>query len=188
VHKVGDREKFHMKAHIIKMSVTKERNMTSLQNIFFATPLNGKCIFNSKLVLFILLTITSPYFCDSSDSNLSTAAVNVTNNFISNGKTSGKSGIESSSSINSNNMNSNSISSSSNSVSNSGNAQTNIITNDDVPNGHQQIPLVRLPSNTLLKYTAYKDVSIQHFLMPTDTRSAVFSFKSYEESKSALSE
>ena len=52
----------------------------------------------------------------------------------------------------------------------------------------QQIPLVRLPSNTLLKYTAYKDVSIQHFLIPMDTRSAMFSFKSNEESKSALSE
>lgn len=52
----------------------------------------------------------------------------------------------------------------------------------------QQIPLVRLPSNTLLKYTAYKDVSIQHFLIPMDTRSATFSFKSNEESKSALSE
>lgn len=51
-----------------------------------------------------------------------------------------------------------------------------------------QIPLVRLPSNTLLKYTAYKDVSIQHFLIPMDTRSATFSFKSNEESKSALSE
>jgi hypothetical protein len=54
-------------------------------------------------------------------------------------------------------------------------------------NGHQ-IPLVRLPSNTLLKYTAYKDVSIQHFLIPMDTRSATFSFKSNEEPKSALSE
>lgn len=52
----------------------------------------------------------------------------------------------------------------------------------------QHIPLVRLPSNTLLKYTAYKDVSIQHFLIPMDTRSAMFSFKSNEESKSALSE
>lgn len=52
----------------------------------------------------------------------------------------------------------------------------------------QHIPLVRLPSNTLLKYAAYKDVSIQHFLIPMDTRSAMFSFKSNEESKSALSE
>ena len=49
-----------------------------------------------------------------------------------------------------------------------------------------QIPLVRLPSNTLLKYTAYKDVSILHFRIPTDTRSAFFSFKAYEESKSAF--
>lgn len=50
----------------------------------------------------------------------------------------------------------------------------------------QQIPLVRLPSNTLLKYTAYKDVSILHFRIPSDTRTAYFSFKAYEESKSAF--
>lgn len=50
----------------------------------------------------------------------------------------------------------------------------------------QQIPLVRLPSNTLLKYTAYKDVSILHFRIPSDTRTALFSFKAYEESKSAF--
>lgn len=50
----------------------------------------------------------------------------------------------------------------------------------------QQIPLVRLPSNTLLKYTAYKDVSILHFRIPSDTRTALFSFKAYEEPKSAF--
>jgi hypothetical protein len=114
----------------------------------------------SKITLFILLTLTSPYRCDSSDSNnLSSGTVNVTNNFISNSKTSksGTDGVQAT------------------------------ITNDDVQNG-QQIPLVRLPSNTLLKYSAYKDVSIQHFLIPMDSRSAMFSFKSYEESKSALSE
>ncbi|KAL1400180.1 hypothetical protein pipiens_007652 [Culex pipiens pipiens] len=49
-----------------------------------------------------------------------------------------------------------------------------------------QIPLERLPSNTLLKYTAYKDVSILHFHIPADTRTAFFSFKAYEESKSAF--
>ncbi|GAB0087524.1 uncharacterized protein DMENIID0001_018410 [Sergentomyia squamirostris] len=49
-----------------------------------------------------------------------------------------------------------------------------------------QTPLVRLPSNTLLKYTAYKDVSILHFRVPQDTRTAMFSFKAYEESKSAF--
>ncbi|XP_035778518.1 uncharacterized protein LOC118459348 [Anopheles albimanus] len=49
-----------------------------------------------------------------------------------------------------------------------------------------QIPLERLPSNTLLKYTAYKDVSILHFRIPTDTRTALFSFKAYEESKGAF--
>uniref|UniRef100_A0A1L8D9Q3 EGF-like domain-containing protein n=2 Tax=Nyssomyia neivai TaxID=330878 RepID=A0A1L8D9Q3_9DIPT len=53
-----------------------------------------------------------------------------------------------------------------------------------VPPG--QTPLVRLPSNTLLKYTAYKDVSILHFRVPQDTRTAMFSFKAYEESKSAF--
>lgn len=50
----------------------------------------------------------------------------------------------------------------------------------------EQIPLVRLPSNTLLKYTAYKDVSILHFHIPTDTRTAHFNFKAYEETKSAF--
>lgn len=49
-----------------------------------------------------------------------------------------------------------------------------------------QIPLVRLPSNTLLKYTAYKDVSILHFDVPANTRTAYFNFKAYEESKSAF--
>lgn len=48
------------------------------------------------------------------------------------------------------------------------------------------IPLVRLPSNTLLKYTAYKDVSILHFVVPSDTRTAYFNFKAYEETKSAF--
>lgn len=50
----------------------------------------------------------------------------------------------------------------------------------------EQIPLVRLPSNTLLKYTAYKDVSILHFVVPSDTRTAFFNFKAYEETKSAF--
>lgn len=54
----------------------------------------------------------------------------------------------------------------------------------DIPK--DQIPLVRLPSNTLLKYTAYKDVSILHFRIPPDTRTALFTFKAYEESKSAF--
>lgn len=111
----------------------------------------------STLLMFAILT--SPYRCDNSDSKLGT--VNVTNNFIVNSKTSSKSGIDS-----------------------NNNAAT--FTTDDIQNS-QQIPLVRLPSNTLLKYTAYKDVSIQHFLIPMDSRSAMFSFKAYEESKSALS-
>lgn len=50
----------------------------------------------------------------------------------------------------------------------------------------EQIPLVRLPSNTLLKYTAFKDVSILHFVVPSDTRTAYFNFKAYEETKSAF--
>lgn len=50
----------------------------------------------------------------------------------------------------------------------------------------EPIPLVRLPSNTLLKYTAYKDVSILHFVVPSDTRTALFNFKAYEETKSAF--
>ncbi|XP_062536012.1 uncharacterized protein LOC134205102 [Armigeres subalbatus] len=59
--------------------------------------------------------------------------------------------------------------------------------NATTANGFEgQIPLERLPSNTLLKYTAYKDVSILHFRIPTDTRTAFFSFKAYEESKSAF--
>ncbi|XP_030245650.1 uncharacterized protein LOC108649959 [Drosophila navojoa] len=45
---------------------------------------------------------------------------------------------------------------------------------------------VRLPSNTLLKFGAYKDVSILHFRVPLDTRTAYFSFKAFEESKSSF--
>lgn len=72
--------------------------------------------------------------------------------------------------------------SSRNSSSSPNNDSNNNITNE------KQIPLVRLPSNTLLKYTAYKDVSILHFRIPVDTQTALFSFKAYEESKSAFSE
>lgn len=50
----------------------------------------------------------------------------------------------------------------------------------------ERIPLVRLPSNTLLKYSSYKDVSILHFDVPADTRTAYFNFKAYEEAKSAF--
>ncbi|XP_037943196.1 uncharacterized protein LOC119676045, partial [Teleopsis dalmanni] len=49
-----------------------------------------------------------------------------------------------------------------------------------------QTLIVRLPSNTLLKYTSYKDVSILHFRIPPDTRTAFFTFKAFEESKSAF--
>ncbi|XP_037807634.1 uncharacterized protein LOC119601033 [Lucilia sericata] len=49
-----------------------------------------------------------------------------------------------------------------------------------------QTLVVRLPSNTLLKYNSYKDVSILHFRMPPDTRRAMFTFKAIEESKSAF--
>ena len=132
--------------------------MTKLFNILSASSLSS-----CASTLFIFLTLTSPYRCDNSDSNLPSGSVNVTN-FIVNSKTSSKSGID-----NSNNNN-----------------QQATFTTEDIQNSHQ-IPLVRLPSNTLLKYTAYKDVSIQHFLIPMDSRSALFSFKAYEESKSALS-
>lgn len=54
------------------------------------------------------------------------------------------------------------------------------------PQNSHQIPLVRLPSNTLLKYTAYKDVSILHFRVPWDARTALFTFKAFEETKGAF--
>ncbi|ALC46842.1 CG13654 [Drosophila busckii] len=46
--------------------------------------------------------------------------------------------------------------------------------------------IVRLPSNTLMKYTSYKDVSILHFHVPMDSRDAYFTFKAFEEAKSAF--
>ncbi|KAH8366799.1 hypothetical protein KR200_011380, partial [Drosophila serrata] len=46
--------------------------------------------------------------------------------------------------------------------------------------------VVRLPSNSLLKYTSYKDVSILHFNVLQDTRTAYFTFKAYEDPKSAF--
>ena len=142
----------------MELSSRRKRKMTKLFNILSASSLSS-----CASTLFIFLTLTSPYRCDNSDSNLPSGSVNVTN-FIVNSKTSSKSGID-----NSNNNN-----------------QQATFTTEDIQNSHQ-IPLVRLPSNTLLKYTAYKDVSIQHFLIPMDSRSALFSFKAYEESKSALS-
>lgn len=71
------------------------------------------------------------------------------------------------------------------------NTNSTISSKDSTGSGQQQppehhIPLVRLPSNTLLKYSAYKDVSILHFRIPSDTRTALFSFKAYEESRSAF--
>ncbi|XP_075147376.1 uncharacterized protein LOC142221510 [Haematobia irritans] len=45
---------------------------------------------------------------------------------------------------------------------------------------------VRLPSNILLKYSSYKDVAILHFLVPSDTRRALFTFKAREEAKSVF--
>lgn len=131
--------------------------MTKLFNFLSSASLSS-----CASTLFIFLILSSPYRCDNSDSNLTSGSVNVSN-FIVNSKTSSKSGIDS-----------------------SNNNQQATFTNEDIQNSHQ-IPLVRLPSNTLLKYTAYKDVSIQHFLIPMDSRSALFSFKAYEESKSALS-
>ncbi|XP_049305843.1 uncharacterized protein LOC105233177 isoform X6 [Bactrocera dorsalis] len=53
-----------------------------------------------------------------------------------------------------------------------------------IPKSHTLV--VRLPLNTLLKYTAYKDISILHFKVPADTRAAFFAFKAYEEGKSVF--
>lgn len=57
---------------------------------------------------------------------------------------------------------------------------------DQLPIPKDQTLIVRLPSNTLLKYTAYKDVSILHFRIPSDSKTAYFTFKALEESKSAF--
>ncbi|XP_018799641.1 PREDICTED: uncharacterized protein LOC108975543 [Bactrocera latifrons] len=53
-----------------------------------------------------------------------------------------------------------------------------------IPKRHTLV--VRLPLHTLLKYTAYKDISILHFKVPADTRAAFFAFKAYEEGKSVF--
>lgn len=47
-------------------------------------------------------------------------------------------------------------------------------------------PTIRLPSNSLIKYTAYRDVSILHFQVPRDTRTLYFSFRAHQEFKSAF--
>lgn len=54
--------------------------------------------------------------------------------------------------------------------------------------GHGTIPspIIRLPSNSLIKYTAYRDVSILHFQVPRDTRTLFYSFRAHEEFKSAF--
>lgn len=132
-------------------------DMLSLHRIFDLLANVKSYFFLNVLLLFNIMTLRT---CDTSDINLSSGTVNISNSFISNSKTNSKLGID---------------------------ILQSTLANDDIRIS-QQIPLVRLPSNTLLKYTAYKDVSIQHFFMPMDTRSAIFSFKSYEESKSALSE
>lgn len=49
-------------------------------------------------------------------------------------------------------------------------------------------PIIRLPSNSLIKYTAYRDVSILHFQVPRDTRTLYYSFRAHEEFKSAFCE
>lgn len=49
-------------------------------------------------------------------------------------------------------------------------------------------PIIRLPSNSLIKYTAYRDVSILHFQVPRDTRTLHYSFRAHEEFKSAFCE
>lgn len=47
-------------------------------------------------------------------------------------------------------------------------------------------PIIRLPSNSLIKYTAYRDVSILHFQVPRDSRTLYYSFRAHEEFKSAF--
>lgn len=128
------------------------------------------------LSLLILILLASPLRCDKDESGLASGNVNVTSNiFFNNNKKTSKAVIDNSDVVKSYENNSNTVNST-------------FTTSEDVQDSQQQqIPLVRLPSNTLLKYTAYKDVSIQHFLIPMDSRSVFFSFKAYEESKSALS-
>lgn len=76
---------------------------------------------------------------------------------------------------------------SSNSInSSSGSSSSSTTTSNSQNEQAQHIPLVRLPSNTLLKYTAYKDVSILHFRVPWDARTALFTFKAFEETKGAF--
>ncbi|XP_054086827.1 uncharacterized protein LOC105219972 isoform X3 [Zeugodacus cucurbitae] len=57
---------------------------------------------------------------------------------------------------------------------------------DQLMTPKNQTLIVRLPLNTLLKYTDYKDISILHFKVPDDTRTAFFGFKAYEEGKSTF--
>lgn len=52
----------------------------------------------------------------------------------------------------------------------------------------EKVPVLRLPANTLLKYTSYKDVSILHYQLPANVKTAYFTFKAVEESKSAFRE
>lgn len=47
-------------------------------------------------------------------------------------------------------------------------------------------PIIRLPSNSLIKYNSYRDVSILHMKVPRDTRTVFFSFRAHEEFKSAF--
>ena len=155
--------------------------------------MNYKCIaFKSVLTTIVVICLISPCSCDNSDNtlnNTTTDSLNLTNSF----KTSSTNNNNNNNNINNHNINNNhdnnihnnKISSKSTvTVNSNDNGAQAIITTDT--NTQHQIPLVRLPSNTLLKYTAYKDVSIQHFRIPIDTRSAYFSFKSYEEGKSAF--
>lgn len=142
--------------------------------------------------LFMFLILTSSYRCDISDSGLASGNINVTFNNINKkiSSTSSKSSSPSSSPVLTIDNTTNDVRAAA--VNHSTSAAFKLSNADDVQDTQQQqqqhqIPLVRLPSNTLLKYTAYKDVSIQHFLVPMDTRSVLFSFKAYEESKSALS-
>lgn len=130
-----------------------------------------------ELLILILILFASPLLCDKDEGGQTTGNVNATSNIsFNNNKKPSKSVID----------NSDVIKDYENNKTTTHSAFT---TSEDavLDSQQQQIPLVRLPSNTLLKYTAYKDVSIQHFLIPMDSRNVMFSFKAYEESKSALS-
>lgn len=150
--------------------------------------IKGKCYKSNNLVRMILTlgatfwvtinVLQYPMFVNCETKTITNRSNNLTEqiNIVTNNNIS----------TNIDNINNGSSTSSRNSSPNTNTSSSN--SSNNVTNNEKQIPLVRLPSNTLLKYTAYKDVSILHFRIPVDTQTALFSFKAYEESKSAFSE